>query len=183
MRLGFTGASGQGKTSTAERLLDAPEFVHFKFIRSTSRVAEKHGYSLNESATKLSQLLITNSRIAAEAQYKGHSYLSERTPLDSLAYTSVVGAREHWDEYYLSVSEQIVESYMSRYEYIFYFPLKLRVQGDRFRSSDPKFHEEVDTAIRYYLQEFRIPYITLKSDKIDERVDEIRFKLYGRRYK
>lgn len=183
MKVGFTGASGQGKTTTAELLLDRPEFVHFKFIRSTSRIARSHGYTLNENATPLSQLLITNSRIAAESQYKGHSYISERTPLDSLAYTSVVGREQNWDEYYMSVSEQIVKSYMTRYDFVFYFPRVIDVEGDEFRSHDPQFHDDVDDAIKYFLQEFGVPHTKIQSESPEERVDEIRFKLYNRRYK
>jgi hypothetical protein len=183
VKIGFTGASGQGKTTTAERLLLYPEFIHLKYIKSTSRIAAQHGYAINEAATPLSQLLITNSRIAAESQYKGHSYVSERTPLDSLAYTNVVGLKAGWDDYYMSISEQIVQSYMGRYDFIFYFPLRLEVQGDLYRSADPQFHIDVDRTICFLLQEWDIKHYTLTKVDPQERVDEIRNYLYDRRYK
>jgi hypothetical protein len=184
MKIGFTGASGQGKTTTAERLLLYPEFIHFKYIKSTSRIAAQHGYAINESATPLSQLLITNSRIAAESQYTGHSYVSERTPLDSLAYTNVVSLKNGgWDDYYMAISEQIVQSYMSRYDFVFYFPLRLEVQGDIYRSSDPQFHIDVDLTIKLLLQLWDVKHYTLTKIDPQERVDEIRNYLYDERYK
>lgn len=181
MKIAFAGASGQGKTTTAEGLLSAPEFMHFDFVKSNIRAALDAGYGLNEEATRLSQLLILSDKVGEEAKYNGHSFVTDRTPIDFFAHVNVIN--KNWDDYYYNVYQNLVIGGMQQYTHVFYFPFVLEVDENKYRSTDPKFHKRVDKEIQALLRDFEVPYTYMPNGSVEERVDFIRFKLWKEKYK
>lgn len=179
MRIGFCGASGQGKTSTARELLNRPEFVHYSRIGSTARKLSKYG--LNKEVTKHGQLMIVQARIEKELETEG-CYVSDRTPMDSWAYTKYGARRGNWGKDYMKTYWEIVVDHMDRYNAIFYFPKVFRVHHGPYRIKDDDFHEEIDKSILEGLDKLGIPYAVMPNATIEERADFIRYSLYNSKY-
>ena len=159
MRIGFTGSQGSGKTTLAE--LVAEQFDGVTFVPSTARVALQQGYKINTEADPISQLLTTVSRIAAEYNARGHIILSDRTPLDSLAYTCYqydkVWSEEEKTGFYLDTSFAVVEQAMERYDHIFYFPPYFAPAADGVRSVNTDYQIRIDGYIRKLIKKFDLP--------------------------
>lgn len=179
MRIGFAGSSGQGKTSTSRALLNRPEFVHYTRIGSTARKLKSHG--LNKNASKEGQWLIMANRIQKELETTG-CYVSDRTPVDSLAYTLYQHERKDWGEEYIDLYRLVAKEHMEHYDYVFYFPCILPVKPNAFREADPEFHKEIDRHIRESLDDLGVAYSTMPDSTIEERADFIRFSLYNYKY-
>ena len=181
MKIGFAGSSGQGKTTTAEALLNVPGFMHFDFVKSNIRAARDAGYMLNEEATRLSQLLILTDKIGRESLHANHSFVADRTPIDFYAHLNIVN--KNWDKYYYEVYQNLVIGGMEQYTHVFYFPLVFDVEQSKYHSKDDKFHKKVDVEIKVLLNEFDINYTTMPTGTVEERVDFIRFSLWKEKYK
>lgn len=179
MRIGFAGSSGQGKTSTSRALLNRPEFMHYSRVGSTARSLSSFG--LNKAATPNGQWMIMTDRILKELRTTG-CYVSDRTPIDSLAYTLYQHNRKGWDEDYIKTYRLVVENHMKHYDHVFYFPLVLPVRPNAYREVDPEFHKEIDRHIQNELVSSGTMYIEMPEGTIEERAEFIRFRLYGSKY-
>lgn len=179
MRIGFTGSSGQGKTSTSRALLNRPEFMHYSRVGSTARALSSHG--LNRQATKDGQWNIMLRRIWKESDVDG-CFVSDRTPVDSLAYTLYQHHRKGWGNEYIKNYWSVVREHMETYDHVFYFPITLPVKQNAYREADPDFHKEIDLYMKDSLDFLEVPYTTMPDGTIEERADFIRFRLYSRKY-
>ena len=151
MRIGFTGAQGTGKTTLLRAIEKAD--LGFTVVPSTAREAIKAGFSLNRDADPLSQLVTTVSRVALEDnlyRITGKT-LSDRTPLDSLAYTlyqlTFVWEKRESD-YYWNISQGLVLEHMHKYDHIFYFPPYFAPKNDGVRDDDVLYQKTIDGIIQ-----------------------------------
>ena len=149
MRIGFTGAQGSGKTTLAKLIKQHDDKT--VFVPSTARVALQQGYKINTEADPLSQLLTTVSRIAAEYEAVGELIISDRTPLDSLAYTNYqydhIWSEEEKTQFYMDSSFSLVEQAMRNYDHIFYCPPYFAPTDDGVRSGDTAYQKAIDEYI------------------------------------
>lgn len=177
MRIGFTGSQGTGKTSVAKALVK--KWPDYHFVPSSARRAAESGYKVNRDADPLSQLVTTAARVADEdyAARINQNTVSDRTPLDSLAYT-MYQQRYIWkdmtaENYYMQTSAKFVSGHMHKYDAIYYFPVYWLPKVDDVRDGDRFYQEDIDDIIRGLLAEFKIHYVTMPEASVSERVDFI----------
>lgn len=179
MKIGFVGAQGTGKTSLAEELMRRDYFREFTFSPSSSRRLSSR-LGISQSASPFAQLAITVARVGDEdvSSLQGlRSTLSDRTPLDSLAYTRY--QFEHvWDkndpeaQICMEVSQSLVRRVMRDYDAVIYFPnYKWPEVDDGVRPMGAEYQEEIALWCQTYLAQFKIkPYI-VANEPVDKRAD------------
>lgn len=172
MKIGFTGAAGTGKTSLMNRLGTLSEFRDFELVGSSARRVKAMGLPINQDATPLSQTLIMETRMAMEI-LAGDDYITDRTPLDSLAYTSLqLGtwkSEPHIDQLYVN-HMTIVRDWMKRYDHVFYFPPFDFIVDDGTRPTDTKYQKAHDAEIQRLLNLFKVEYTMITAGSIHDRV-------------
>jgi nicotinamide riboside kinase len=179
MKIGFVGAQGTGKTTLAEELMTREYFNDFVFSPSSSRRLSSR-LGISQSASPFAQLAITVARVGdedASSNYGRQSTLSDRTPLDSLAYTkyqllNVWGTLDAEGEICLEVSERMVRRVMRDYDAIAYFPnYGWPEVDDGVRPQGAEYQADIARYCQEYLALFGIkPYI-VANESIDKRAD------------
>lgn len=178
MRVGFTGAQGTGKT-TLLRAVEKSD-LDFTIVPSTARAAAEAGFLVNRDADPMSQLVTTVGRVATEDRLfrvQGRS-LSDRTPLDSLAYTLYQGANV-WDKsevngYYMQISIDLVMEHMYKYDHIIYFPPLWSPRSDGLRDTDVGYQKSIDSLIYGLLEMHEIPFETMIAGNTSQRMKHLR---------
>jgi predicted ATPase len=174
MKINTVGAQGTGKTTFCQAL---QRRVGGVFIPSTAREALKYGYKLNYEADPISQLLTTVSRIAAEtdADNTHKLIISDRTPVDSLAYTKYqidhVWDAEDGNDFYWKVSRDIVRQHMVNAGYTIYVPITFAIHDDGVRSPDLAYQKAIDENVRELLDELQVKHLVMPAGSVQERVD------------
>lgn len=177
MKIGFTGSQGTGKTTLAKSLLRDPEFKGYTFIPSTARRGGAEGFKVNREADPLSQLLTTVGRITAEYDAQSDKTISDRTPLDSLAYTTYqynLVWEDFNSKYYWEVSYSLVTKHMEEYDHIFYFPPYWDPNADGLRDTDPGYQYAIDENILAFLEAMNVDYVTVPELTVPERVEFVK---------
>jgi len=179
MKIGFIGAQGTGKTSLAEELMTREYFNDFVFSPSSSRRLSSR-LGISQSATPFAQLAITVARVGDEDQNSAggrfHT-LSDRTPLDSLAYTRfqydyVWDQADPEAQICMEVSETLIARVMRDYDVVVYFPnYGWPEVDDGVRPQGKEYQEEVAKFCQVYMAQFGIkPYI-VANEPVDKRAD------------
>ncbi len=151
MRIGLTGTSGTGKTTLAHKISeDYNKFLVTNVARNSPGARVKR---INEKASVLNQLSILTT-LAAWTEIP--DIVSERTPLDALAYSYGVFDRDVWD-----MAVAITNSSMLNYDLIIYCPYYgWEIEKDPFRSDDKNYLRTIDGMIARYL------YDIMPDDKV-----------------
>jgi GTPase SAR1 family protein len=181
MKIGFVGSQGTGKTSLAEELMRREYFKNYVFSPSSSRRLSSR-LGINQSASPFSQLAITVARVADEdrsSNYGRKDTLSDRTPLDSMAYTRYQRTNV-WPEddveadICMEVSEGLVRRAMRDFDTIVYFPVyPWGISDDGVRKTDLDYQREIAVNCMMYLTRFGItPYI-VQDEPVDKRADHM----------
>ncbi len=186
MKIGFCGAQGTGKTSVAEMLAADPDMkaANWKFVPSTARLAMAEGYKLNRDADELGQLLTTCSRMVAEFRLEDDktSTFSDRTPLDSLAYTSYQFSNA-WkgtsSKFYFDISKGLVEKHMKEYDKLFYFPVFWPPVPDGSRDGDEGYQKEIDHYIVSFLDVMGLKYEIMPNKDVGKRMDVVKRAIFN----
>lgn len=167
MRIGFLGSHSTGKTSVADEIVKSRLLGDIAFVPSTARKINSFGYSINQQATPVSQFLVTVSRIVDEdiIASGNHDYtVSDRTPLDSLAYTHWQ-AKNVWqmekDDPYLTYSRELVLAHMKKYDFVFFFPVTWGLVSDGVRSDDDRYRVEVGGLMKSLADFYGVKYHTV----------------------
>ncbi len=150
MRIGFMGTHSTGKTATAEKLATYGDFV---FVPSSARRVAASGGKVNRQADRESQILTTLARaVDLEKAYQdspGKIILSDRTPLDSLAYTKYQ-ADYIWDsddlsDFYWTYSSKFVYQAMRSFDRLFFFSAaSLSLIEDGLREKDDLYRQQIE---------------------------------------
>ena len=74
---------------------------------------------------------------------------------------------EFWKK--MKYEEFVKFSVHKRYDIIFYTPIEFELEKDWTRFEDSEFQKEIDEIILQKLDEYRIPYITLRGS-VEERI-------------
>lgn len=167
MRIGFLGSHSTGKTSVADEIVRSRLLDDIAFVPSTARKINSYGYPINQQATPVSQFLVTVSRMVDEDTIASgnHKYtVSDRTPLDSLAYTHWQ-ARNVWnmqaDDPYLTYSRELVLTHMKKYDHVFFFPVTWGLMADGIRSDSEKYRVEVGGLMKSLADFYGVQYHTV----------------------
>lgn len=181
MKIGFTGSQGSGKTTLAKAMMNDPWFKSndWKFAGSSVRAMHDKGFAINKDADPLSQLVSTVSRITTEytAEQGVDNLVVDRTPLDSLAYTTYQYNNVWTDfnsKHYWQISYDLVSKHMSEYDFVFYFPPYWAPKDDGVRSADVEYQLEIDKLIDNYLDDMGIASFMIKNVSTDKRLKYIK---------
>ena len=174
MKIGFAGAQGTGKTSLARYMTEqVSEFKDFVFVQSSVRRLSQ-SVKINKAADPLDQLISTVSRLSDEESASDHgrlSTISDRTPVDSLAYTlyqqNYIWGGKHRE--ILEVTEGLVQRAMRDYDLVVYFPVYWPPEADGVRLTDPDYQKMIAAYITKYLNKFNVPYILAENEPVERR--------------
>jgi hypothetical protein len=128
---------------------------------SPARMALSLGLDVNRSADPFSQAMTMIANINKEYMVDPAAdiVISERTPIDSLAYT-FYQLREVWKhldvdfaEWYWNQLLILGTGSMDIYDHIFYFPAYFAPVGDGVRDNDREYQLDIDLLIKKLLDE------------------------------
>lgn len=175
MRVGFSGAQGTGKTTLAKAMLKDPFFDGWAYVPSAARTAVEQGFKVNREADPLSQLLTTCARVTSEYKVSQQvvNTVSDRTPLDSLAYTFYQYDNVWHDfdsTFYWDTSCDLVEMAMKEYDRVFYFPPYWEPKEDGVRSGDRQYQMDIDKLVKRILQRLDIYCLTMPEGTNQDRI-------------
>ena len=181
MKIGFFGSQGTGKTELIKAMTRDPYFNGYEVIESRSRVAANSGGKINTEAGKLDQLVITVARCTADL-LTDKPCMSDRTPLDSLAYSMYqqvyVWDDEPGDEMFWRTSIELVSAVMPMYDRLFYFPIYWEPKADGgVRSTDPEYQKEIDFFIRKVASDLKVNYERVPNLSVPGRLGWLKASL------
>lgn len=180
MKIAFCGSQGVGKTSVAKAIQASVPGSYV--IPSTARLALAAGYQVNRDADPLSQLITMIARINAENSINsmGRLLISDRTPIDSLAYT-MYQIDNMWgsvNDFYLEQCKMLSYNHVRTYDALFYFPVyDWEVKGDGVRDTDPLYQKAVDAYIQVLLDRVAVPLYTMPNLNVADRKSYIMHRL------
>jgi predicted ATPase len=161
--IGFTGAGGTGKTTTAVAVADQLGVVR---MGSAARaIYEKR--SLTE-ATVLEMRPVEQWQLQKDIFYKkveqddlAENYVADRTILDHWAYCLLYCA-SHVEARDFRLMEKLVQKHMRfTYSHIFYFPTGyFEPESDGVRNDSKAWQGAIDGLIIGYLHKWKIPFTT-----------------------
>lgn len=157
----FTGASSQGKTTTAKLLSQE------LFWPISDGIARSSVYS---------QGTVENQEWLSRQIY--HNCMSRqnkifcRTPLCVAGYS-------HAYNIHCPIDEQHIEMFARSNPIVIYFPMILPLVDDNFRPVNVELNEAVDQTIKTKLDEYNMSFYTLGPGSPEERVQEIMSYLKG----
>ena len=163
MKIGFTGASGTGKTTLARALSDK---YNLKLITDIARTSPGARFNmLTSNSQKSNQFIILNTlQFWAEQE----NIVSDRTVLDAYLYTKDLTSIEY------NFAQSILEKNLKLYNLIIYCPYyKWDVKDEGVRNLDPKYQYDFCYRTQKHLDWHNIDYLTMKNVSIDERMNEI----------
>lgn len=179
--IGFCGAGGTGKTTTAKALCAA---TGLPFIPSRSRVVferwelqkEEDQYRLTVHDQMTLQRDIFQARLGLEASPEFTHGVADRTLADQLAYTMLRGSPNIEQAYFDRHFDEVCAS-LQRYTRIFYFPLvSYPTIDDGMRETiwGPRF--VFDSILREILRRCPKPanVWTVPEVSVDQRVELLR---------
>ena len=175
MRIALIGAQGTGKTTILNELKNEPLFNNYEFITEVVRHFHKHyNIPISEKSTDVSQLIYFNKYF--EILNLNENFVSDRSLIDVLSYTLYV--KDKIPKYVTDYMFKIIEQYIIKYDYIFYFPIMFPVSSDGVRSNDKTFQRKIDSIMNSVIEyiEGKIPNIkiyTISQLDIKDRVNFI----------
>ena len=175
MRVAFTGASSTGKTTLALELMKHPPFrsVVGEFVPSEgASLLRQLGFGglddLTQSQTAHFQLAYFVRKFSGEVD-------RDRCLVDR----SFVDVAAHWLERDTVGSSEFIQRLLvepcrllaRQYDAHFYFPAGLiPFEADGWRSTDIQLQQRLGGRIESLLREWRIPYATITTTDVSERV-------------
>jgi hypothetical protein len=176
--IGFCGAGGTGKTTTAKLLASQ---LHYGFLPSASRdVFKRMGYQQETDQDKLNPnerwLLQRNIQVAhmtSMSDYFGKPVVTDRTQLDQHAYALLYCSST------LSTSDltwlhDLVERALQFYKKIFYFPLTdFPTNDDRMRTTRQGERLAFDCILYGLIRLFDVPITVVPVLGLEDRVEFI----------
>ena len=171
MRVVLCGSHSTGKTTLL------PHFPELKIIPEFARELFKKGYPLNQKTTQEGQTLIFNKSL--EALLTEDNFIADRSLIDVYAYTiNSENYIETWTKFYMHNN---ILRHFHKYDKVIYVPIvpEVDLAMDGVRDADQEYRKKIDTDIQYYLRNFKVPYYTLQSVSIEDRVAEVKRIIYG----
>lgn len=175
MKIGMAGSHGTGKTTMANAMVAHEQFSNLGLVPSTARQIKAYGYPINREASEISQLLVPVLRILDEydAAFRPDAgIISDRTPVDSLAYTMYQNMHV-WDNGDLieHVAYRLAKMHMDEYDYVLYFPVYWNNVVDDVRDPDEEYRKEIDRLVLSSLEMLDVNFMTVPNITPEKRVE------------
>ena len=168
MKIAFTGAQSTGKTTLLNEMKDI--LPQYSFIDEITRSIISHDVKINEDGTDKTQILIMNSHFRNSLI---PDTVMDRCALDGVVYTRYLYNRGQVTEEVMDYAEQVFDSIINSYNYIFYLVPEFDIVNDGVRSIDLDFRNQIVDLFNKYIEECEVPVIKL-TGSLHERVTQIK---------
>jgi len=174
MKIGMSGAHGTGKTSVFNAISGHPDLKGYTFLGSASRKLANR-VNINQEATIADQLAMTLTLVGREMRFSGKDVVTERTPLDFLAYTYYQNRHVYGEKFtsLVMVAEEATREMMTTYDTVCYFPAYWGPEDDGVRPTDIQYQKDINKYIMMYLARFGIRPYVVQNESIDKRVSHM----------
>lgn len=177
MRIGFAGSQGTGKSTLVEMAQADGSLGEIVRTISPARTALSLGLSVNRDAGPFDQAMVMIANINKEyiVDVNANLIVSERTPIDSLAYTfyqlkevwkdmDPIFAQWYWNQLLVLGLSNIV------YDEVFYFPAYFAPVEDGVRDGDREYQLDIDLIIKRIIDENNIDVHIVPDASKEERL-------------
>lgn len=159
IKIGFTGAQGVGKTTSAYSLSTKLKKLGFD-VNIVTEAARSCPFEINENATVKAQLWIFAKMLERELESTAQITICDRTLLDVLVYTHRVSP---------SLAEELshfISGFMNSYTIIFYNDINEKyLIEDGIRSTNKVFQNEIKNILDEYIKSLDIQVVKNDSEK------------------
>jgi nicotinamide riboside kinase len=178
MRVALTGSSSTGKTTLAKKLMRTPEFLAHvdQFLTTNARgLLDAMGCRSMDEMTPAQlqsfQRTYLDNKLSGEAGKD--RFLTDRSFVDVAAYWLRRDAVDVAAEQKTALVDRGRQA-AQVYDVHVYLPFGLiPFQSDGYRSEDRAHHQDIDSQILALLREWGLPFITLDTDVMEERVARV----------
>lgn len=167
MKLGFTGTMSVGKTTLVNELRKLEQFKDYKFFTERSKELKELGIPLNKDSTIKGQTIFMAERAT---ELMNENMITDRTIIDVIAFTI---ASSHIFSDVKASMINIASYLVKEYDLIIYIPPTLAIEDNGIRETDSEYRKVIDVNIKSLLHDFGVDYYTLKSDEVENRINEI----------
>ena len=159
IKIGFTGAQGVGKTTSAYSLSTKLKKLGFD-VNIVTEAARSCPFEINENVTVKAQLWIFAKTLEREIESTAQITICDRTLLDVLVYTRRISS---------SLAEELspfVSGFMKSYAIIFYNDINEKyLIEDGIRSTNKVFQNEIKNILDEYIKSLDIQVVKNDSEK------------------
>ena len=157
MKIAFIGSHGVGKTTLCYDLAGILK-KHHSSVGIVMEVARSCPLPINRDTTLDAQSWILHTQIATEIAEAGQSetVVCDRAALDNYAYL-VAAMGQH------PVLDELVNFWMSTYDFLFKVPVTFTLRQDGVRDVDLDFQRDIDGIVDRLLDEKQIPHYRLPN--------------------
>ena len=182
-KIGFMGAGGTGKTTSARFISDS---FHLPLLKSASRevyeeldLTEAKCLKLDAFAKWELQKQIFNKKIQKDDE--NYSFVADRTLLDHWAYCLMYCATTMSNEEFAYMETLVRKHMQSTYTNLFYFPFGFWFpdNADGVRQDSRAWQNAIDSIIVGYIVRWNLPVIQVPQNSADERNSFIEKTLQG----
>lgn len=169
MKILLSGAQGVGKSTLNNELIKNEQFRDYLQLDSISTKFAKSKDDMKDSL-KFQQ----NITLYAYSEYLNNSnYISSRGIADGYAYQKYSYLKTRVEKYKTLMDLSIDLSWQFNDTVNIYVPIMFEIESTKYRSGDKEFQKIIDEYVQEYFERVNIPFYTLKSLNINERVNEI----------
>ena len=177
MRIALSGAQSTGKSTLLKELqYDLDLAKHFSFRGNITRSINDLGIPINEKGSTLSQTMVLAKHI--ENAYTDNVIL-DRCILDGLVYTQYLYNHGRISKELYSITLEIFEQLLPRYDLICYIIPELPLADDGIRSIDREFYNEICIGFRAIITQYHIKVLEI-SGTVEQRVEQVKAGISAR---
>lgn len=184
LRIGFTGAGGTGKTTTATYIAQALNLATFPSASRQVYTAEGLTEDKVLAMTGQEKLDLQTRIFGKKAEIDmAHEFVTDRTILDHFAYCLAYCAPHMSNELFNKYEALTRTHLMGCYTHVFYFPWGVwHAEGDGVRQDLQSWQSQIDAIILGYLGRWNVPaYIVPQHQGADKRNQFVLDTILGRK--
>lgn len=174
LKIGLTGPHGSGKTTLLQDLKQTGRLPSIEFLPEITRTLKNQGFSINESGSDKTQLLILSTHI--QNLFTKSNFIVDRCLLDGLIYTLYLEKQGTVPSWIARYAEKLCTVYIKEYSHIFYIPAEFDLPLDGTRSPNPKFHSFIKETFKRLVYNYGGNVIEITGCR-EDRVNKILSKL------
>lgn len=175
LRLAFSGPHSSGKTTLLNALHSIDEFKDIDFLPEITRQIKERGFDINEAGTLDTQILVMAAHMNNLLLH--NRFIVDRSLIDGVVYTEYLYEEEKVPQWFLDYCYDLLNTYIDRYDIIFYLPPEIPLADDGVRSTAKQFHEGVCRIFDEHIQQIQQTHphlITIVKGNGEQRIQIVR---------